>query len=277
MPTWLDGLIATVTATVDVTYGGEDLATIITTLGSTRSVLFPFLEQEGSNLESYDETSENLTAKEILGVGFSPIKYERGIHSYFFQRSAEAHLAGNDAAVYSGGSGSTDAAWSVGAWIFPTLLGTQQTILSKYNEAGTLREYQFLLNSSNKAVFEWFDESLADGVTITADVASAANTWESIIITSDGAGGTGAAGFAQLLYKNGAVDSSAAIADTGGNIYEDMEDSATPLLIGATGTTAAPLFLWEGRIALPFMCGKTLTATEVLTIHNSGQRLLGLA
>lgn len=254
----------------------EDLDSLITIFGSTRTVLFPFLEAEGNNIESYDETSENLTANEILGVGFSPVRHEGGIHSYFFQRSAQALLAGNDAAVYSGGSGSTDAAWSLGLWYLPTLLGTQQALMAKYDVAGVAREYQLYLNSSDTLVMEFYDESLDDGVTLTASAASAVQTWQHVVITYDGAGGTSSSNMTIAMYKDGAVDGSATKADTGGNVYEDMEDSTTPFLIGAADDIADPTFTFEGRIALPFLCGKQLTAAEANSVYSIGRRLLGI-
>ena len=33
---------------------------------------------------------------------------------------------------------------------------------------------------------------------------------------------------------------------------------------------------FQGRIALPFICGKALTAANVGTYHSAGQKLLGL-
>lgn len=255
--------------------GLEDLDSIVTILGSTRTAFWPFFEGEGVNLETYKETSENLVPTEILGDGFSPVRYDSGIHSYFFQRVADAHLAGNDAAVFSGIS-VTDAPFSVGAWVLPTLTGTQQTILSKYDVAGTLREWQLFLDGSQNAVMEYFDESLDDGVTATSATALTVQEWAFLVVAYDGAGGApSSSGMTINLYLNGVTDSPT-IADTGGNVYVDMEDLATPFMIGAADDTAAPTFEFEGRIALPFVCGKELSSAEVGQLYGLGRRLLGL-
>lgn len=274
MPNYIDGRLQ------DRPHNGlEDLDSIVSILGTTRTTFFPLLEGEGVNLESYRNESENLVPTEILGEGFQPVRHAGGIHSYFFQRAADAHLAGNDAANYSQ-FGGTDAAFSVGAWVLPTLTGTQQTILSKYDVAGTLREYQFYLDASENFILELFDESITDAnaaVLATSGSTLTVQTWAFVVIVYNGEGGApGSSGTTFAAYLNG-VDDVAVVSGTGSDGYVDMEDTATPFMIGAADDTAAPTFEFEGRIALPFVCGQALSVQDVAQLYGLGRRLLGLA
>ena len=59
--------------------------------------------------------------------------------------------------------------------------------------------------------------------------------------------------------------------------YVDMEDLGGPLMIGAADDNAAPANEFTGRIALPFICGKALSAANVAAIKGLGDQLLGFA
>lgn len=263
-----------------------ELDAIISILGSTRTVFFPFLTAVGQVVQSYEENVHDLTstdeaAARNLEDEFIPYKHEGGVFSYFFDRSANNHLAASDSGDYSAISGGVDAAFSVGAWCLPRLTGTQQMLFAKYDVAGTLREWQLGLDASEQILFELFDESIADAnadVTAPGATALTVNEWSFVVGTYNGAGG--APGYATssmslAVYLNG-VDDTGTVAGGGGDDYEDMENTATDPTIGCADDTAAPTFEWEGRIALPFICGKALSANEVAQLYGIGQRLLGL-
>ena len=76
------------------------------------------------------------------------------------------------------------------------------------------------------------------------------------------------------LYVNGALANDGSTAETGA--YVAMEDTATPLTIGCSGVSATPVNEFHGRIALPFICGKALTAAEVLSLYELTKPLVGI-
>lgn len=260
----------------------EDFARI---LGSTRDVLIPFLEAVGQVVNSYDGSAHIFTPNDEatalnLEDEFIPYKHKGGVFSYFIDRSVNNHLSAPDSADFSGIS-TTDAAFSLGAWVLPQVAGTEQAILAKYDVAGTLREYKLTLNASEIPRLELFDESVTDANASVAAPATSAvtiNQWASVIATYNGAGGNpGFAGSSMtiVMYTDGVADTGT-VAGAGSDDYVDMEDTATPPMIGAADDTAAPTIEFEGRIALPFWTGKELSAVEVGQIHEIGRRLLGI-
>ena len=263
----------------------EDLDAILALLGSTRTTFWPFLESVGSVVNSYGESVHILNpsdgAARNLQDEFIPVQHNGGVFSYFNDRSANNHLAVTaDSADFSHSAG-TDAAFSVGAWCFPHLAGTQQMLVTKYDVAGALREYRLGLDSSELILFELFDESVTDAnadVTAPGSTTLTLNQWSFVVATYGGEGGNpGFAGSSMTLvvYLNGASDTGT-VAGGGTDDYVDMEDTATIPLIGAGDDSAAPTDEWEGRIALPFICGRALSAGDVSQVYQLGRRLLGL-
>ena len=47
-------------------------------------------------------------------------------------------------------------------------------------------------------------------------------------------------------------------------------------MIGASDATGTAVDVFQGRMALPFITGKELTATEVTTLYGIGKVLLGV-
>ncbi len=264
----------------------EDLDSILTLLGSTRTVFFPFLAGVGSVVQSYGESVHDLSPSDeggdvALEAEFIPYKHAGGLFSYFFDRSVNNNLEGVDHADFSAISGGVDAPFSVGAFCLPRLAGTQQTLFAKYDVAGVAREWALRLDASEQIEFELFDESIADAnaaVTAPGATALTLNEWSSAVATYGGQGGApGFSGSAMSLavYLNGVLDTGT-VAGSGGDDYEDMENLGGPPMVGCADDQAAPTFEFEGRIALPFICGKELSAGEVAQINALGRRLLGL-
>jgi hypothetical protein len=56
-----------------------------------------------------------------------------------------------------------------------------------------------------------------------------------------------------------------------------MENTATPLLVGSSGVSATPVNEFHGRMALPFICGKELTAAEVVTLRDIMRPMVGIS
>ncbi|KKL68495.1 hypothetical protein LCGC14_2124420 [marine sediment metagenome] len=254
---------------------------ILTVLGSTKTSLWPIVESTGSIIRTYGEAAHIFTMTDGGTGGFLPAQHVGMIQSYHFDETDSQHGAGEDHADFSF-AGGTDAAFSVGAWVNRDVAGAEQAILAKYDVAGTLREWKFGITSGNKVQLELFDESIADAnaaVQAPGATSLTLNTWQFVVATYGGEGG--APGFSgssmtMVIYLDGAADTGT-VAGTGTDAYEDMEDTATPVMLGAADDTAGATIEMDGRIALPFITGKALSAAEVVTIQGIGKTLLGLA
>ena len=248
---------------------------IVTVLGSTKTSFWPLLESTGAIVRTYGESAHIFTMTDGGSGGFIPVQHAGLIQSYHFDMTDSMHGAGEDHGDFSF-AGGTDAAFSVGAWVNPDVDG-EQAILAKYDVAGSLREWMLKLDISNKIELELFDESLDDTVLSTSTTALTLNKWQFVVATYGGEGGNpGKVGMTMPLYLDGVAEP-LTITDGGGNVYEDMENTATPVMLGAADDTAAPTIEMDGRIALPFVCGKKLTAVDVTTLYGIGKTLLGLA
>jgi hypothetical protein len=249
---------------------------MLTILGSTKTSFWPLVESTGTIVRTYGESAHIFTMTDGGVAGFIPVQHAGFIQSYHFDKTDAMHGAGEDHADFSF-DGGTDAAFSVGAWVNRDVAGAEQAILAKYDAVGNLREWKFTIDGSNKIALELYDEDLDDTVTSTGDTSLTLNKWQLVIATYGGEGGTpGKVGMTMPLYLDGVAESET-IADGGGNVYQDMEDTATPLMLGAADDTGGPTIEFDGRIALPFLCGKKLTAANVATLYSLGQKLLGLA
>ena len=262
-----------------------DLNSLVSILGTTRTVFWPFLESVGSVVDSYGENAHILQPSDeggavVLESQFIPVRYPSGIHSYFIDRSQNNHLNTADSANFSHSAG-TDAAFSVGAWIFPTLAGTLQDIMAKFDIAGAAREWRFTLSAAELLGFHLFDESVTDAnaaVEAPGSTTLPINEWSFAVGTYGGQGGNpgfSGSSMSLIVYLNGVADTGT-VAGTGSDDYVDMEDLGAPLMVGAGDDQAAPVNEFEGRLALPFQCGKALSATEVASIYEIGRRLIGL-
>lgn len=250
---------------------------IVSVLGSTKSTFFPFLESTGGSLvedpiRSYKNNAHDLISRDEAGVltleaQFSPYMHVGGVHSYDFDAASQQYLFGT-ADTNTGFPSNAD--FSVGAWIYPRDI-TSVTILSKYDVANK-REWRMMLDGSSKVSLEVLDETEGDnGTRIGAsDTAVATDIWSFVVATTDNNDDD----LAQIFYINGAADGSG---NSLTGTYNDSPDSSGELTIGATlNTAAAVTALFEGRIALPFVTGKELTAANVSTLYGIGKTLLGL-
>ena len=245
---------------------------IVTILGSTRTFFWPFLESTGTLIQSYKNEDESLTATDGGSDGFHPYLHPGGVHSLHFEAGDDQHLEGADAANLSQ-FGGTDAAFSLGCFFY--IDSGTGTLIAKYDVAGTAREYKLDFAAGPDLRFVMYDESQdkEEGVQTTA----ALNTrqWYFGIATYSGVGGEPGVGAGQgvILYVDGAAVTDTDIDDNG---YVDMEDLGCPLMIGATDDQAAPASEFTGRIALPFITGKALSAAEVATLYGLGRTLIGI-
>ncbi len=242
----------------------------VAVLGSTKTTFWPLLESTGALAQSYKESVHAFTRTDGGANGFHPVQHPGGVHSYHFLKGADQHGAGVDHADFSFGNGTTtDAAVSFGAFVWQDVQGAAAAILSKYDTAGTDREWSFLINASNKPELELYDDNANASEAGMADTVLTLNQFQFVVITYDGAQDDPGVAY----YLDGAADGTGT---TQTGAYVAMQAGATPVMLGAEDDTAAPTNEFNGRIALPFVCGKALTAAEVVTLNGIGRTLLGL-
>lgn len=244
---------------------------ILDTLGTTAPSLWPFWEKTGSLVTCIGVgdlgVAETAGAAEALEDDFAPLLLPCGLYSYHFHPTGDHHLAGIDHANYTFGAATTDSPFSVGAWIRPNAIASN-TIMAKYS--ATVREWRFWIDAAGKLDLELYDES-ADTTEIA--ISSAAVTigqMQFVVATYDG----GETAPVVYLYVDGVAVNDGSTTETGA--YVAMEDTATPLTIACSGVTATPVNEFHGRIALPFITGKALSAAEVLALYRLTGPMVGV-
>lgn len=249
----------------------KNLNDILTILGTTKTSLWPFWEKTGVLVTGIGLgdviPSETAGAAEALEDDFAPVVMPGGVCSYHFHPTGDHHLAGIDSAAYTFGDASVDAPFSVGAWIRPNAIASN-TIMAKYSE--TVREWRFWIDAAGLLDLELYDESADTTEIATSTLALTQGQMQFVVASYDG----GETAPVVNLYVNGALANDGSTAETGA--YVAMEDTATPLTVGCSGVTATPVNEFHGRIALPFICGKALSAAEVLSLYALTKPMVGL-
>lgn len=247
---------------------------LMTILGTTKPSLWPFFESTGilvSGMALGDLIpSETAGAAEALEDDFVPLRSPAGFHTYHFNPTGDHHLAGIDDDSFSFGDGTNDSAFSVGALIVPNAINTN-VIISKYDSAGNLEEYRFFIDSNGKLSLELHDASASATEIAVSDNALSKNQPIFVVAAYDGDEATPEVN----LYINGVLSNDGATTESGS--YVAMENTATPILIGAGGVTALPTTEFHGRIGLPFITGKQLTQNEVNKLFWLYKEIFGLA
>ena len=257
----------------DVEGSLSSVKSIMGILGATKSSLWPFWESLGtlvSGISVGDLTaSETGAAAEALEDDFSPLLHQDGLHTYHFHPTGDHHLAGIDNGAYTHGNGTVDTAFSVGALILPNVVN-DNTILAKYDSAGNKEEYRFYIDSNGKLALELHDASASTKEVMVSDTALVVGIPRFVVVTYDGDEDTPVI----LPYVDAVVDGDGSSTQAGA--YIAMEDTDAPLTIGCAGVTATPTLEFHGRIGLPFITGKVLSPTEVLSLWNIYRVIFGL-
>jgi hypothetical protein len=247
-----------------------DLNDILTILGTTAPSLWPFWEPTGQLVTGIGVGDmvprETAGAAEDLEHDYAPLKLPCGLYSYHIHPTGDHHLAGVDHANYS----FVGAAFSCGAWIRPNAIASN-VIIAKYDAGvGVAREWRLWIDAAGLLDLELYDES-ADATEIAVSTAVlTAGHMQFVCATFDGTDATPET----YLYVNGAAVNDGTSTETGA--YVSMDASATPLTIGCDGLTALPAGEFWGRIALPFVTGKALTAAEVASLYKITAPMVGL-
>lgn len=245
---------------------------ILSTLGTTKTSLWPFWESTGTlitGVSAGDLTSSDEAAARALESEFAPLLLPCGLYSYHFAVTGNQHLAGTDHADYSFGDGTVDSPFSVGAWIRPNAIVTN-VIMGKYDSAGGAEEWRFFIDSNGLLSLELHDASASTTEIAVSTTAVTRGQWVFVVATYDGGETAPVVG----LYVNGSAVGDGTTTESGA--YVAMENTASPLTIGCSGVTATPVAEFHGRIALPFITGKALSAAEVTTLHGYTAPMVGI-
>jgi hypothetical protein len=251
----------------------EFLDEIVTELGGTKLSFYPLLQQVGVDIHAYGSGSDGpvLSPNATLAGTFDVVLHSGGVNSFYNDSSESTFTSCADNANHSFAS----AAFSVGAFIQMTeALGTARSIIAKWGNSNNREEYDFRLDSSGFPVLDLHDASESASEIATSDDAVTPFIWQSVVATYDGSEGTSAnAGIA--LYIQGSAVSAITLTDSG--TYSAMEDGAEGLCIGGRDSLGTVAQEFEGRIALPFVTGKQMTAANINRYHRIGQALLSIA
>lgn len=246
------------------------LSDVLTVLGTTKTSLWPLWESTGSLVTCIgvgDLTSaETGGAAEALEDDFAPVALPCGLHSYHFHPTGDHHLAGIDHANYSFAG---DAPFSCGAWIRPTEIATN-VIMAKYDSAGAAEEWRLWIDAAGKLSLELHDASASASEIATTTTALTLGQWVMVTATYDGTAATPEVN----LYVDGQLANNGTTAETGA--YVGLEAGAAPLTIGCSGVTALPVAEFHGRIAMPWLTGKELTAAEVTSMFSLTAPMMGV-
>jgi len=249
------------------------LNAIMAILGTTTPSLWPFLEKTGvlvSGLSVSDLIpSETAGAAEALEDDFAPFAHPGGIHSYHFHPTGDHHLAGIDHGNFSFGDGAVDSPFSCGAWICPNAIVTN-VIVAKYDSAGAKEEWRLFIDAAGLLSLELHDASASATEIATSTAAMVLGKWVFVVASYDG---TETAPVVNL-YVDGVLANDGTTVEAVG--YTAMENTTAPLTVGCSGVTATPVAEFHGRIALPFITGKALTAAEVAQLYELSGVLMGV-
>ena len=240
---------------------------ILTILGATQRSLWPFWEPTGQLVTGIGLgdliPSETAAAAEDLEHDFAPLKLPCGLYAYHFHPTGDHHLAGIDSAAYT----FIATPLTVGAWIRPNAIASN-TIMAKYS--ATVREWRFWIDAAGKLDVEFYDEDVDTTEIAISPAALTLGQMQFVVATYDGT----PANPLINLYVNGVAVFSGRSTETGA--FVDMEDTATPLTVGCSGVSATPVNEFHGRMALPFLTAKALTAAEIAQLYGITAPMVGV-
>ncbi len=240
-------------------------------LGTTKTLLIPGWEDTGSVVSAIGAgqfTSSDEAGAVTLQSEFSPHRMVSGLHHYGLHKAGNLHFSGDDHADFSF-DGAGDAPFSGGLWIRPNKAVLAQDLIAKY--VGAAEEYAFGLDAAGKLYLELHDADANGYELATGGTVQTAGQFVFVVFTYDGTSAT-----PDIHLYVDAVDDNAAGTSVETGPYAEMDDTATPLTIGCSGLTNAPANEFDGRLAIPFLCGKELTQANVTDLKVLGGYLLGL-
>lgn len=246
---------------------------ILTILGTTKTLLVPGWEKTGSVISAIG--AAGFTVSDEAGVvtleaEYAPVQMPCGLFHYGFVTSLNHNWNGADNDAFSFFT-AADEPFSVGLWFRPNLITAAMDLIAKYDPSST-EEWRFGMTNTGKLFLELYDASANASEIGTEDTARTPGKFVFAVATYDGVAATPG----MQIYVNGVADlATADSVETGA--YVAMENLTAPLMIGASDVTASPDNVVSGRIALPFICGKALSAAEVKSLYAITAPMVGLA
>lgn len=237
---------------------------ILTILGTTKTLFVPGWEEQGSVISAIGVagfTVSDEAGAVTLQAEYAPAQMPCGLNHYGFVTSLNHNWNGVDDGAFSFGDGAADTPFSVGLWVRPNNITVAMDFLAKY-DPGATEEWRFGMTSAGKPFLELYDASANASEVATTDAAITAGQWVFLVATYDGVAATPGC----QIYVNGVAGIATADSVESGS-YVAMENITAPLMIGASDVTASPDNVVSGRLAMPFICGKALTAAEVLALY----------
>lgn len=144
------------------------------------------------------------------------------------------------------------ASWTLSAWVYRNSIGSQHSILEKYDWVSGKGNYGMRIDATNKLVGFTVSGFLSDSVTGTTNLN--AGTWYFVVSTFDSSINT------LKVYVNGVLE------NTNSNATIKPPSSSASLKIGSRGSDIATLFY--GNIDEARIYNRALSATEILNMYN---------
>jgi len=184
-----------------------------------------------------------------------------------------------DAAFWSRDDAGGANGFSIGFWANVVDTAIERALLTKFDQTTgvELREWQFVVESSDSLLLELWDESVNVAPNRRSDAAIIMGTMTFFVATYDGTGGaTAASGI--TLYQNGSVLASTPNEQA---TYVGMEDLATTVGLGAkTQNNGVFTASYNGSLTGgplgPFWAPTELTADAVLRLYQLGRAVLDI-
>ena len=178
-----------------------------------------------------------------------------------------------DATYWTPSDGSSDHAFSVGAWVRIDGTSSLRTILGKYGIGSG--EWLFRIGADNKLRFVASDNSKGFDVSRTTNTPLSAGTWLHIVAVydADNPDWTGATAMDYItFYVNGAAISSSAWNNPG---YEAVEDLYAPITLGSYFSGNFFKGDMAGGQLGPFITHAALDVGQINDLYQIGQTVLG--
>ena len=173
-----------------------------------------------------------------------------------------------DVAALSFGDSAVDTPFSIIAWVNQTATTGIKAIFSKFDAAGTLREYQLVLDAAEKLNLTLYDESADAYIGRLYNTALGTGSVLMVAGTYNGSGGPGGI----VLYSAAAV-----IDDTDytSGTYVAMENLATVGRIFSSGS-GTPVEFFSGSGLCVLVVARALSADEMWELKAAGNAFWGL-
>ncbi len=154
--------------------------------------------------------------------------------------------------------------FSISCWTYTTVNQSSfKSLISDYYYSSTDYGYSFYIDSANKVgLFFVGAGGVGNGIVSTATLSN--NTWNHLVITWDKANTTWKA------YINGGFDSSLTTAMASTITYAPGSNRTNIGTSNSSPTSGIGAGVFNGKIDEMYLWNRTLTASEVTTLYNSG-------